>query len=180
MKEPMARSEDSGFQVHPDFPYTPGNCFFDSLAFAFRAHGWTGTGMQVRELLLEMVCEGGEKVQTAVQFWFDLKSMREYAFVRKFPPPLDDEKLKSLANAMRSPAKYWGDDFAISMLAEKLRIRIVVLREGTPSLTQPKTATPTHSIIIALKDAHYVPISYRGRCVHPVGRFPEFSLAAPK
>ena len=171
----MARTNVSAFQVHTDFDYTPGNCFFDSIAFAFRKHGWIGTGMHVRELLLAMVAEGGPRVQAAVEFWWELRSMRASAVVRKFNPPLDDTQLAQLAKTMHSPSKYWGDDFAISMLADRLRIRIVVLRDGTPSLTQPEGASPTHSIIVALKDAHYVPVSYRGRCVHSVGRHAEFT-----
>ena len=119
-------------------------------------------------------------MQAAVEFWWELRSMQEYAFVRQFCPPLSEPQLRRLARAMKSPSRYWGDDFALRTLANKLRVRIVVLRQGTASLAQPEGVSPTHSIIVALKDAHYVPVSYRGKCVHPVGRHKEFAPAAPK
>lgn len=166
----------SNFQVETDFQYDVGNCFFDAVAYCFGQHGWPGDGYTIRDMVLQAVRDGTPEACVAVQFWWELRDLHEYRFIRNFEPPLCSEQYTALAAKMEKPRYYWGDDFAISTLANKLRVRIVVIRDGTPAITHPANVTPTHSIVLALNNEHYVPISYRGDCVFSTGRRPRYSL----
>ncbi len=168
----------SNFQVETDFDYEVGNCFFDAVAHCFCQHGWEGDGYTIRDMVLQSVRNATPDARTAVEFWWELRSMHEYRFMRKFQPPLSNEQYTELAKKMEDPRYYWGDDFAISTLANKLRVRIVVIRDGTPAITQPTDLTPTHSIVLALNREHYVPISYKGDCVFSTGRRPRYVVLA--
>ena len=151
------------YSAHTDYTFVSGNCLFDSLAYALTHHGWDGDGMQLRELVLEAVRQGGDHVNAAVAHWVELCNLPEYRFagcVKNEQQPLDAEQRNKLAAQMRNVNKYWGDDFSLQVLSNKLKLRVTVLRCGTAAFIQPQLNTPTHTVILALKNAHYTPVSF--------------------
>lgn len=148
------------YSAHTDYAFVSGNCLFDSLAHALTHHGWDGDGMQLRELVLEAVRQGGDNVNAAVAHWVELSSLPEYRFaacVKKEKQPLTAEQRIKLAEQMRNVNKYWGDDFSLQVLSSKLKLRVTVLRCGSTAFIQPKHNTPTHTAILgAYKSFLYV------------------------
>ena len=123
----------------------------------------------MRGMVADTVRKGGEDVESAVKFWIELQDLPEYKFARGVTLPITSDKLDTLADAMLSHKLYWGDDFSIRVLARKLNIRLVILRDGTPTIVQSETKTPTHAVILGLHREHYAPIGWRDQYVHSVG-----------
>jgi hypothetical protein len=156
------------YTVHTEYEFVPGNCLFDSLAHGLVMHGWRGTGMKLREIVLDCIRDGGEKVDAAVEHWTALSMLDEYSFVRcveNEARPLSEKARAKLAKTMQVCAKYYGDDFSMRVLANKLNIRITVLRDGSAAFMQPEATSPTHTLLVALKDVHYTPISFNGHYI---------------
>ena len=130
----------------------------------------------MRGIVADTVRCGGSDVDSAVRFWIELSYLPEYKFVRGVELPLTPDKLDAVADAMLSRKLYWGDDFSIRVLAEKLNIRMVILRDGTPTIVQSESKTPTHAVILGLRREHFSPIGWRDQFVHPVGSRDRYSV----
>ena len=141
------------YRAHTDYEFVPGNCFFDSLAHAFHNHGWSGSGKELREIVLETVRQGGEFVDAAVAHWVELCALEEYKFascIKNEPQPLSQAARNMLAKTMRNVNKYWGDDFSLQVIANKLKMRITVLRSESTAFIQPQYNTPSHTVILGM------------------------------
>ena len=116
----------------------------------------------------------------------NLLQMNEYSFMKPSLEyvdwPLPYTVVKEISDCMMQPNEYWGEEYALRVLENQLRIQFIILKiiitaSGKSSVFIHKplssdTLHVTHYVWLLLCKSHYQPISFQGRFIFPVKQVP--------
>lgn len=154
-----------------------GDCFFSSIVVAMKDAGVETTSKRLRHLVaVEVLNPGNQVAQQTIDRWRELLAagisarngqlIREYYHAMPVVTADGPVERKRLYEQMMTSA-YWGEQFALETLEEKLNLKIDVIDAETGKLTQKKHHSGDHWGVLTLViwAAHYRPMGWCNRYI---------------
>lgn len=171
------------------------SCLFDSIDTVLKSVSYNCSAQQLRDVVAHTIINNDKKkqVMNTICGWIEIvrdairsNDLRRIEQMRHVLPyscrNLKDSDREAIYHEMKKDT-YWGDDFALEVLQQQLKLQFVVIDvledEKNSKLTYPNRTkwgnyNPSHCVFLLRNGFHIRPLSIHSKFIHNFNEGQEF------